>query len=67
MEECWDLLCLIVKLELMGFQLWNKETLEANSMAKTDSIASDLNNNQNLYPSGTVGLGGEMDNAIMYL
>ena len=67
MEECWDLLCLIVKLELMGFQLWNKETLEANSMAKPDSIASDLNNNQNLYPSGTVGLGGEMDNAIMYL
>lgn len=66
MEECWDLLCLIVKVEQMGFQVWNKETLEANSMAKTYSIASDLSNHQNPCPSGTVGLGGEMDNAIRF-
>lgn len=54
MEECWDLLCLIVKVEPMGFQLWNKETLEANSMAKTNSIASDLSNHQNPYQSESI-------------
>lgn len=67
MEECWDLLCFMVKVEPMGFQLWNKETLEANTMAKTKSIASDSSNNHDPYPGGKVRLGGETDNTIKYL
>lgn len=48
-------------------QLWNKETLETNSMSKSSSIASYWNNYRNPYPGGMVRLGGEMDNAVRYL
>lgn len=64
MEECWYLLYLIVKVKLIKFQSWLKEAIEANSMAKPNSIASDLRNHCNPYPSGMIRLWREMDNAV---